>query len=53
MYEQVKRKEKKATNKKLWFALSVWTVVVIILAALVIFGFRYRSSFPAASIALK
>lgn len=45
MYEQVKRKEKKATNKRLWFALSVWTVVVIILAALVIFGFRYRSNF--------
>ena len=45
MYEQVKRKGPKAANKKLWFALAVWTVVVILLATLVIFGFRYRSNF--------
>lgn len=45
MYEQIKRKEPKAANKSLWMAMSVWSVVVIILVALVIFGFRYRSNF--------
>lgn len=45
MYEQVRRKEPKTGNRKLWIALALWTVVAIILATLVIFGFRYRSNF--------
>lgn len=45
MYEQVRRKSPKTNNRKLWLALTVWAVVVVILAALVIFGFRYRANF--------
>ena len=45
MYEQVRRKEPKSSNRKLWVALTVWAVVAVILAALVIFGFRYRANF--------
>jgi hypothetical protein len=45
MYEQIQRKEPKAVNKKLWVALILWTVLAIILASLIIFGFRYRSNF--------
>ena len=45
MYEQVRRKEPKARNRKLWLALAVWAVVVVILTTLVVFGFRYRSNF--------
>ena len=45
MYEQVRRQEPKTSNRKLWLALTLWTLVAVILAALVIFGFRYRANF--------
>lgn len=45
MYEQITRKNAGERNRKLWLALTVWAIVVAILASLVIFGFWYRSNF--------
>ena len=45
MYEQVQRTERKGRNRKLWISLLLWAAMASILAALIIFGFRYRANF--------
>jgi hypothetical protein len=45
MYEQVHRTERKGRNRKLWISLLLWAAVASVLAALIIFGFRYRANF--------
>ena len=45
MYEQVHRTERKGRNRKLWISLLLWAAMASILAALIIFGFRYRANF--------
>lgn len=45
MYEQVQRTERKGRNRKLWISLLLWAAVASVLAALIIFGFRYRANF--------
>ena len=45
MYEQVHRTERKGRNRKLWISLLLWAAIAAILAALIIFGFRYRANF--------
>ena len=45
MYEQVHRTERKGRNRKLWISLLLWAAIATILAALIIFGFRYRANF--------
>lgn len=45
MYEQVHRTARKGRNRKLWISLLLWAAMASILAALIIFGFRYRANF--------
>ena len=45
MYEQVRRIQPKSNNRKLWLALAACGMVLAVLTALVIFGFRYRANF--------
>ena len=45
MYEQVHRTERKGRNRKLWISLLLWAAMASVLAALIIFGFRYRANF--------
>ena len=45
MYEQIQRTQHKRDNRKLWISLFLCGVVATILAALIIFGFRYRANF--------
>ncbi len=46
MYEQVEHKNMKK-ERSLWLVLTIWTIVVLIVGALVIWGFRYRPQFTA------
>ena len=45
MYEQIRRVQPKANNKRLWLALAACGAVLLAIMALVIFGFRYKANF--------
>ena len=45
MYEQIQRTARKGNNRTLWISLLLWAALASALAALIIFGFRYRANF--------